>query len=312
MVYKSSNLNISSGNKGSWLLFLALCFIWGSSFILMKAGMFTPAGVSLLNAWQVAAIRILFSGVVMVPFAVKAWRNIPERLRPITIFSGWLGSFLPAVLFCVAESKIDSGLAATLNAMTPLFTLLMAWGIFKVAIAAAQWWGILLGLAGCILLFLSGAGGSSTYPWYAVLVVVATLCYGWNVNLVRHKLQGINALDIASVAFVTLIPFSFALLYFSGYFALPIMQPMLLKASAAAVLLGVVGTAIASVIFYKLVARAGVVFASLVTYGIPFVAFGWGILFGEKITTAQLGSLGLILAGVYLANRASATPKKAQ
>lgn len=294
----------------SWLLFLALCIIWGSSFILMKAGMFTPAGQLLLNAWQVAALRIFFSGLVMLPFAFRAWRNIPAQLRPITIFSGWLGSFLPAVLFCVAESKIDSGLAATLNAMTPLFTLLMAWGIFGTAIAAAQWWGIFLGLAGCIFLFISGAGGSSAHPWYAALVVVATLCYGWNVNMVRHKLKGINALDIASVAFVTLIPFSFALLYFSGYFDLTLSQPGLVKATGAAVLLGVVGTALASVIFYKLVARAGVVFASLVTYGIPFVAFGWGILFGEKITLAQIGALVIILAGVYLANRSKATIQK--
>lgn len=300
-----------SNQSASWLLFIALCFIWGSSFILMKAGMFTPAGKPLLNAWQVASLRIFFSGLVMLPFAIRAWSNIPVQLRAITIFSGWLGSFVPAVLFCVAESKIDSGLAATLNAMTPLFTILIAWGIFRNAIAAAQWWGIILGLAGCVLLFLSGAGGSSAYPWFAALVVIATLCYGWNVNMVRHKLQGINALDIASVAFVTLIPFSFVLLYVSGYFRLPLEQLQLLKATGAAVVLGVVGTALASVIFYKLVARAGVVFASLVTYGIPFVAFGWGVYYGEKITAAQIGSLGLILAGVYLANRVKSTSKKA-
>jgi drug/metabolite transporter (DMT)-like permease len=63
------------------------------------------------------------------------------------------------------------------------------------------------------------------------------------------------------------------------------------------------GTALASIIFYMLVKRAGTLFASLVTYGIPFVAIGWGLLFGESITLAQVGCLLIILAGVYLVNR---------
>jgi drug/metabolite transporter (DMT)-like permease len=298
---ESVSKDVNQRNKQlKWGLFVLLCLIWGSSFVLMKLGMFASDGSSLLSAWQVAAIRILSSGLVLLPFIVRAWKHIPPHLRFLVLVSGWLGSFIPAVLFCVAETKIDSALAGTLNAVTPLSTLLIGWWLYKNPIIPSKLIGIGIGLTGCIMLFLHKSSEGIQQPVYAGLVVLATICYGWNVNMVRNKLSGISAIDIATLAFAGLVPFSLALLLFSGFFHLPLLTPTYMKATISATLLGVLGTAVASVIFYKLVKLAGAVFSSLVTYGIPFVALGWGWVYGETISIAQLIALGVILTGVYV------------
>ncbi len=290
-------------NNLKWFLFSLLCIIWGSSFILMKLGMFAIDGSPLLSPLQVAAIRILTSGIVLIPFALKAFSQIPKDLRKMVLFSGWLGSFIPAILFCVAELKIDSALAGTLNAVTPLSTLVIGWAFFKIKIPASKISGVLIGFAGCSLLFFLKPVKGNENSFYGLLVIAATLCYGWNALLVKQHLTGVSSLSIAAAAFTGLIPFSFALLVFTGYFSLPLHSYAYIKASSAATLLGVLGTAFASVIFYRLVKMAGPVFASLVTYGIPFVAIAWGFIYGESIGVLQVVALGFILAGVYLVNK---------
>ena len=288
----------------AWLLFAVLCLIWGSSFVLMKLGMYNKEGEQILTAFQVAALRILTAGLVLVPFAVAALRRLPNYATGFYIFlSGLLGSFFPAFLFCIAETKIDSSLAGTANAMTPLFVLLVATLVYKTPIEAYKWLGIVVGFLGCLLLFAINATEGKSINWYVLLAVVATIFYGLNVNMVRHRLASVPSLDIAAIAFVALIPPALLVLIGSGYFTLPITSKPIVIATASATVLGVVGTALASILFYVLVKRAGVVFSSLVTYGIPFVALGWGLVYGESISGLQLGALGVILGGVYLANQ---------
>lgn len=288
----------------AWFLFTALCLIWGSSFILMKLGMFTADHNAVLSANQVAAIRILSASLALLIFAPGAWRRLPSAGTGGYIFlSGLLGSFFPAFLFCLAESKIDSSLAGTINAVTPIFTLLIATVFYKSKIALHKWVGIAVGFAGCLLLFVGKGettGGSYSYATYAVL---ATVCYGINVNMVRHRLMQVPSLDIAALAFSFLLLPSLAVLYFSDFFDLPLFEAPYSGAIIASATLGVVGTALASILFYILVKRAGIVFASLVTYGIPFVALGWGLLYGETIAGSQIAALMVILSGVYLANQ---------
>jgi drug/metabolite transporter (DMT)-like permease len=303
---KQDKTTIKAQNQLKWALFVFLCLIWGSSFVLMKLGMFGADGSALLSPLQVAAIRILSAGIVLIPFIPKAIQRIPPSMRLYVAWSGWLGSAIPAVLFCLAESKIDSALAGSLNALTPLSTLAIAWLFYSYKIAGPKFWGILIGLAGCLLLFTGKAGTAQwQYPGFAFLVVMATICYGWNVNMVKRRMAGLAALDIATFAFAGLIPFALLLLWISGFFALPFYETAYLQASGAAILLGVVGTALASVIFYRLVRLSGIVFSSMVTYGIPFVAIGWGVIYGEQITWVSMFSLLVILLGVYLANRSS-------
>ncbi len=283
----------------NWLLFIALCVIWGSSFILMKGGM------NRLTAYQVASIRILSAGLVLIPFARKALREVPKQKMFIVFLSGFLGSFFPAYLFCIAETKIDSSLAGILNALTPLFTILIGIAFFQLKARSIQIIGVTVGFIGLCLLMANTGKVRFENLSYTALVLLATFLYGINVNLVGRHMQGIGSMNIAALAFVFLIIPCICILYITGYFALPLTSTPVILSTLASAVLGIMGTAVASVIFYMLVKRAGTLFASMVTYGIPFVAVLWGVWGGEVITPVQVGCLAVILIGVYLVNKKS-------
>ncbi len=286
----------------NWIIFFMLCLIWGSSFVLMKIGLYDKQGLPLLNPYQVASIRISSAGVVLLPFLIAQWKKIPFRLSGYIILSGILGSFLPAFLFCIAETKIDSTLAGTINALTPIFVILAGFIMYGNNVAANKIWGILLGFTGSVFLFISQDHRDLGKLGYTGLAVLATILYGVNVNMVQQKLKDVSSTVIVAFAFSSLIIPSVVILSFSGFFSLPLGDTNYQQATAASCLLGLLGTAFASVIFYVLMKRGGLVFASLVTYGIPFVALGWGWVYGETVTVAQMLSLLIILGGVYLAN----------
>jgi len=278
-------------------IFCILSIIWGSSFVLMKEGL------TALSAYQVASLRMLFSGLVLLPFAINAFKKIPKEKMGIVFLSGFLGNFIPAYLFCIAETNIDSSLAGILNSLTPLFTILVGLSFFKTTINRQKMIGVVIGFIGLCLLFAAGKNISFENLAYASLVLLATFFYGLNVNMVGKFLQNIRALDIASVAFVFLIIPSACILYATGYFDLNFNNPLLINAVWSSVFLGVVGTSISSILFYILIKRAGIIFASMVTYGIPIVAVAWGVYYGETISILQVGSLLIILAGVYIVNK---------
>ena len=280
-----------------WVIFCILALIWGSSFILMKEGL------TQLSPYQVASLRMLFAGLILLPFAFKALKKIPKEKMGLVLLSGILGNFIPAFLFCIAETKIDSALAGILNSLTPLFTILVGLFFFKIAASAQKIIGVLVGFVGLCLLFEAGKNISFENLSYAALVLVATFFYGLNVNMVGKFLQNIRALDIAAVAFAFLIIPSACILYTTGYFNLNFNNPSIVNATLGGICLGVVGTSIASILFYMLIKRSTIVFASMVTYGIPIVAVAWGVYYGERITILQLGSLLIILAGVYIVNK---------
>ncbi len=286
-------------NKGllNWFIFVALSVIWGSSFILMKEGLVN------LSPYQVASLRIVFSGIVLLPTAIKFFRHIPKNKILIIFLSGLLGSLLPAYLFCIAEEGIDSALAGTLNSLTPIFVIITGALFFQSKTSFNKILGILISFTGSILLLLSkGQMQENQNILYISYVVLATFFYGINVNMVHRHLHNIGSLQIAAVALVLNAIPALVVLYTTGYFSLPLTEKGLLWSTGAAALLGIMGTAVASVIFYVLVKRAGAVFASMVTYGIPFIAIIWGIVYKEQVGIKQVLCLLLILAGVYVAN----------
>lgn len=282
----------------SWLLFLVLSFIWGSSFILMKEGL------KELSAYEVASMRMFTAGVVLLPFALKGFCEIQRKETGLIILTGLLGSFIPAILFCVAETKIDSALAGMLNALTPLFVITAGALFFNSPVQWKKLLGVLVGFSGMLLLFFAKNGNtSSSNLFFASLILIATFCYGLNVNILNKYLKHISSIHIAAVAFVSLIVPSLIILIASGYLQHSFNDLAFIKATAASAVLGVFGTAVASVLFYMLMKRAGPLFSSMVTYGVPFVAVMWGLLAGETITLFQIVGLLIILSGVYLANR---------
>ncbi len=287
----------------NWLLFLALSVIWGSSFILMKIGLNNG-----LSAADIAAVRIVSAGLVLLPVALQGIRKIPRYLIPSVFLSGTLGSLLPAFLFCYAEKGMDSSLAGALNSLTPVFVILTGALLFGRRTPLIKILGILIAFTGTIILLTGKSdlrlSGSLLNP---MMVVVATLMYGINVNLVAEKLAHLPSLQVASVALTLIAVPALIVLVAHGFFSLPLSDPGLLKATLASFVLGVGGTAVATILFYLLLKRAGSIFASMVTYGIPFVAIGWGLYYQEAVGWREAGCLLIILSGVYLATRKKET-----
>lgn len=282
----------------NWLLFILLSLIWGSSFILMKIGL------QQLSSYQVAAVRIVASGLILLPVAIRHIRDIPVKKLLLIFLSGSIGSLIPAFLFCIAEEKVDSALAGTLNAITPVFIIINGAIFFKVHTSSRKIAGIAIALVGSVLLLLSKPHLQTGQNIASVsLIVLATFLYGFNANMVSKNLLHIPSLHITAIALsLNAIPALIVLIY-SGYFSLPLMDTVLLKSTSAAVVLGIGGTAIATAVFYMLVKRAGILFASMVTYVIPFVAIAWGILYGEYFGMVQVMCMLIILAGVYYTNK---------
>jgi len=259
-------------------------------------------GMQVLSPFQVAALRILSAGAVLIPFTYRALKQVPKNKLGLVALSGIIGSFIPAFLFCLAETKIDSALAGILNALTPFFTILVGIVFFQLKAERKKIIGIIIGFIGLLLLFAGNGNIDFKNVSFSSLIFIATILYGLNVNMVGKHMHGIGSTNIATVAFVILIIPCIFILYFTGYFSLPLGNKEILLSTAASAVLGIMGTAVASILFYMLIKRAGTVFSSMVTYGIPFVAVFWGLLLNEQITIWQVIGLTVILFGVYLAN----------
>ena len=281
----------------NWLLFFILSIIWGSSFILMKHSK------EELTASQIAALRIFSAAVVFLPLALFHIKRVPSKKIFIIILSGITGNLVPAFLFALAISKnIDSSLAAILNSFTPIFYVFIAIAIFRDKIKIQKVIGIIIGFAGLTLLFLLSKGISFENFKFALLILLATVLYGINVNMVGHFLKEIPSLYIATISLAFMIFPTAWILWQQDFLSLEFRENTVRLAIVEASILGIVGSAIATAIFYILIKRAGGIFASLVTYGVPFIGILWGILDGEKITIKQVACLAVILFGVYLSN----------
>jgi drug/metabolite transporter (DMT)-like permease len=284
-----------------WGIFILLSIIWGSSFLLMKIGM--KEGAVQLSPYQVASLRMIFAGLVLVPFAFKAFKQIPKDKLGIVILSGVIGNFIPAYLFCIAETKIDSALAGILNSLTPLFTILVGIIFFKIPSNGQKMLGVLLGLVGLCLSVVAGKTLHFENFSYSFFIMLATICYGLNVNMVGKNMQNISAINIASIAFSFSIIPGMVILYSTGYFQYDFSSAEIIQATLAGGTLGVINTSVASILFYILVKRSGIIFASTVTYAIPFVSLAMGLLYNEAIHPLRLVGLAIILVGVYIVNK---------
>lgn len=284
-------------NFTNWLLFIVLSVVWGSSFILMKKS------AEHLNGLQIGAIRIFAAGIAFLPLAIFHISKIPKKNLGIVILTGLLGNFLPALLFASAiKENGESSLASILNSLTPLFVILIGILVFRAKVQKQKIIGVLVGFAGLVILSLL-RGPVSANDNGLLLILIATIFYGITVNLVSHYLKEIDGFKIASVSLTIMAIPAVYVMWRQNVFSIARYDSEALPSIAVACLLGVVGSAIATALYYVLIQKAGGLFASLVTYAIPIVAMVWGLLANENITSVQVGCLALILAGVYLANR---------
>ena len=284
----------------SFLLLLSLGLVWGSSYILIKRGLevFSPA--------QVATLRLGITGLLFLPWFVKSFRQMPWADWKPLLAVGIIGNFLPFLLFSLAQTQLDSSLTGIISSLTPLFTMVIGLLFFSVRITALRGLGILLGLAGAVWLVSQSGGSIQAIPkqaTYASFVMLATVCYALSANIAKKYLQHIPSLDISTASFVFILPFSLAWLFLSDATTLLQAHPQAWQALGYIALLALFGTVLASLFFYRLVQLSDALFASSVSYIIPFVALLWGYLDGESIGWEHLIGMGLILVGLYLGRK---------
>lgn len=281
-----------------WSYLIALSLIWGSSFILIKKGLIG------LEASQLGSLRIIFSSIFIF---IIAWRKIFTIKRIewkwITI-SAFLGSFFPAFLFAFAEKEIDSSVASIINSIVPLNTLILGMIIFKFESTKRQIIGVLIGFFGTYLLISSGLKLNPDQNYnYVGLVILCSFLYALNVNIIKKYLQHLSALTITvghftAIIFPAVLVFLFSDFKFSG-----LENDEVRKSIFYVFILGLIGTALAKIIFNKLIKISSPVFASSVTYSMLIVSISWGIADGEKFSINQLIATLIIVFGVILTNK---------
>ena len=277
-----------------WIYLFILSLIWGSSFILIKKGLIG------LTAYQLGSLRIIFAALFLLLIGFNSLAKIPRHQWKYIALTSLFGTFVPAYLFAIAETEIDSSITAILNSLTPLNALIIGASFFGITFHKNQIWGVIIGLFGCLLLVFNGAVNHPDQNYYyAILVLIASICYAINVNLIKRYLSDLTSLSITTGNFLILLFPSLCILFFTDFFDV-IHVEKVQDSLWYILILGIVGTGIANVVFFKLIQMSSPVFATSVTYIIPIVAFFWGLLDNETITFVQCIGAFVILIGVYL------------
>ena len=283
--------------NNKWFLLIVLSLIWGSSFILIKRGLVG------LNAFQVGSLRILFTSIFLLLIGFKSLAKIPRIQWKYIAMTAFFGTFLPVYLFAYAQTQIHSSVSAILNSLTPMNTLLIGVSFFGLTFKRGQIIGVLIGLIGSILLVYNGAINNPNQNYfYAIFIIIASLCYATNVNLIKKHLSDLSPMSISVGNFAMMTIPAIIVLIFSGFNDVVHLEKTQ-NAMIYIAILGVVGTGIANLIFFRLIQISSPIFATSVTYLIPVVAFSWGLLDNEMLTPIQFLGAFIILVGVYLASR---------
>lgn len=285
----------------SLAILILLALVWGSSFILMKMGLKGPDGSPVLSPYQVASLRMMMAALVLLPISLQAIKQIERKDWKYLAIVGFMGSGIPAFLFAISQQYLDSGLAGILNALTPLFTLLLAIIFFKKTTHRRQVIGMLIGFIGAAGI-IAAKGSSFQNMQYAFLIIAATMMYGVSVNTVGHHLRHIKAPWITALS-VLMVSIPCSLYFFTTDYSVIWTHPHGGRSVAAVATLSIVGTGIANILFFRLTQLSGAIMASTVTYLIPIVAVGWGYYMHESLSFWQIVFAGVILLGVYLGNR---------
>ncbi|HJS00256.1 MAG TPA: DMT family transporter [Flavobacterium sp.] len=277
-----------------WVYLTVLSLIWGSSFILIKKGLLG------LSAIQVGSLRIIFASFFLLLVGFKSLKLIPKFKWKYIAITAMFGTFFPAFLFAIAQTELDSSVTSILNSLTPLNTLAIGALFFGIGFQKKQFLGVLIGLLGSTLLVYNGAvNNPGQNYYYALVVILASFCYAINVNLIKRYLFDLSPVSITTGNFVVLLVPAILILIASG-FSEQIHMVETQKAVCFILILGILGTGIANILFFKLIQIASPVFAASVTYLIPVIAFFWGLLDNEMLTPVQFFGAFIILIGVYL------------
>lgn len=281
------------------ILFL-LTLIWGSSFILIKKGLegFSPM--------QVGSLRICFASLVLLPVAFRHLRKVPKKAIYYSVLFGLLNTGLPAFLFPIAETKVDSATAGILNGLTPIFTLIVGIGFFGMQFNIFKLIGVIVGFFGASMIILFREGFDKpihlqdVQMGYSLLLVLATCLYGFAGNVMKRHLDEVQGVVIASIAFGSFAIPSGIYLTLSDFTSRLDNVPASINSLVFVAILGIAGSAIAVVLSSRLLKLTNALFASFVTYLIPFVAIAWGVADNEQFGVVPFVGLVIILAAIYI------------
>jgi drug/metabolite transporter (DMT)-like permease len=283
-----------------WITLLFLALIWGSSFILMKKGLVV------YSHHVVAALRISLAAIVLIPFAIKAFNKVKTKDWKYLIFVGAIGNGIPAFLFTYAQTEVSSSLTGMLNALVPIFSLIIGAIMFQTKPLKTQIIGILIGLVGaCGLILSNGLPTENSNFFFILLIVIATICYGLSVNVIKTYLREIKSIHITALSFISLAPFTIAYLFSTDFIEVTLNDPASFNALIYIGILSVIGTSIAIILFNLLIKNTTTVFATSVTYLIPIVAIFWGLFDGETINFYQIISAAITLLGIHFTSKNS-------
>ncbi len=286
-------------NFKKWVLLILLSFIWGSSFILIKKGLIG------MTPWQLGGYRLVISSIFIFLIGFKSLKGLNKKDWKWLSISGFLGSFFPSFLFAYAELEVDSSVTSALNSLVPINTVLLGYFIFKIKSSRFQLLGVVIGFFGAMLLIAEGAELNPNQNYnYSGFILLATLMYAANVNIIKRFLNEVSPLAIATANFIVIFIPSLLVLFFSkALHSETIQRPEFSFSLLCIVILSIFGTALAKILFNTLIQISTPVFASSVTYLMPFVALLWGIMDSEIFNLKQLLSLLIILSGIYLVNK---------
>lgn len=268
---------------------------------------------------QVAALRIVIAFLFLLPLMLKHYKVNLKKYWFGIIMMGTFGNLIPAFLFTRAETGISSALAGMLNALTPVFAIIVGTLLFKTKTSLNQIIGVVVGFGGAILLvsFDEGSKSGENNISYALMVAAATLCYAISVNSIKKYLNDLNSITATTWSFTfiglfTIIaPFLFDLFLptekqtnlWPDFFYRLQTVPNAWKSLGYVSILAIVGSAISVILFNVLIKKSNAIFASSCTYLIPVVAMMWGVFDDEKIVWPQYLSILVILVGIWLINK---------
>ncbi len=280
-----------------WFYLIILSIIWGSSFILMKKALI------ILTPIEVGALRVIFSALILFSVGYRTLFKITKKQWYYIFITALLGTFFPVFLFAYAIQNIDSSIISILNSLTPLNTLIAGTLFFGIPFLRKQLIGIIIGLIGATILIFKGAALHPNQNYYfSLFIVLASMGYAFNINILKKHLNDLSALAITTGSFMILIIPAIFILWGTNFITIENVQNAKVPLFYI-LLLSIFGTAMAKTLFNKLVQIASPIFSSSVTYLIPIVAIFWGVIDGEKLHVDQLFAGGLILLGIYLSNK---------
>jgi drug/metabolite transporter (DMT)-like permease len=266
--------------------------IWGGSFLFMRVAASDFGPIPLVE------MRLALGALILLPFLWQARAQFTPRLWLAIAGIATINSVIPFALFAWAAERAPAGIGAISNAMTVMFTALVAFIFYGERISARRTLGLAAGFVGVLILASGRVAGASV--WSAALAgTVAALLYGVGINLVRRYLTSYPPVAVAAAALAA----AALLLAPLAVYTWP-RHPVAAASWGSAALLGVLCTGIAFVSYYRLIARIGAMRASTVTYLIPFFGVIWAwLILGEPPTLTMAVAGALILTGVALSQQ---------